>query len=86
MNGAALTRERMMGADFVARLDYRRRERELRELAAEEGIVLPFPVHWIVALELAGYVVDLVTGEWTPADELLYSPTAQAQQAAGGAQ
>jgi hypothetical protein len=66
--------------DLVARLDHRRRVRELRELAAAEGIALPYPATWIVSLELAGYVVDLLTGEWIPEDALLYWPTVQALQ------
>ena len=35
---------------------------ELNELAATEGITLPWPAAVIVALEDQGHVVDLVTG------------------------
>jgi hypothetical protein len=40
-----------------------RRIAELNDLAAQEGLVLPLPVEVIVVYELAGHVVDLVTGD-----------------------
>lgn len=61
--------------DFCARLEFRRRVRELDQLAADEGIALPMPAQWIATLEALGYVVDLVTGSWTGANGLQYLPT-----------
>jgi hypothetical protein len=40
-----------------------RRIAELNDLAAQEGLVLPLPAELIVVYELAGHVVDLVTGD-----------------------
>lgn len=36
---------------------------DLLELAAQEGLVLPLPAEEIARQELAGHIVDLVTGE-----------------------
>jgi len=60
---------------FLSRMDFRRRLRELRELADSEGIMLPLPAEWIVGLEKAGIVVDLRTGQWAYADSVAYMPT-----------
>lgn len=67
-------------SDIVSRLNFRRRVHELHELAATEGVILPLPAEWIVALEMAGYVVDLKTGEWIGADSVAYMPTDKAKQ------
>lgn len=40
--------------------------RELEQLAAAEGLTLPYPPEMIVRLEETGAVVDLRTGEITP--------------------
>ena len=40
--------------------------RDLRELEETEGINLPLRLSTIAELELAGYLVDLVTGEILP--------------------
>lgn len=66
--------------DFVSRLEFRKRTQELRQLAQEESISLPMPAEWIAVLEALGYVVDLVTGDWTPADGVRYMPTEAAQR------
>ena len=63
--------------DLIMRVDRQRRIRELKDLAASEGINLPLPPAWIVALESKGIVVDLVTGAWL-ADDVQYMPTMQA--------
>ena len=68
--------------DLVIRIEIRRRTKELRELAAEEGITLPMPAEWIAALEAAGIMVDLVTGEWQSPDGVRYAPTAAARKMA----
>ena len=62
-------------ADLIAHLDHVRRAREVRELAASEGIPLPMPAEWIATLEALGYTVDLRTGEWTDAAGMRYAPT-----------
>ena len=61
--------------DFLERLEFRRRVRELEELAAAEGLKLPMPARWIAVLEACGYVVDLTTGQWTEAAAVQYWPT-----------
>ena len=61
--------------DIGARLEFRRRVRELEELAAAEGLRLPMPAAWIATLEALGYVVDLVTGRWTDAASAEFWPT-----------
>ena len=66
--------------DIDARLAHRRRVEELKALALEEGLRLPLPPHYIATLEALGYVVDLLTGEWTDADDVRYMPTQEAQQ------
>ena len=71
---------RHVHTDIDARLAYRRRVDELNELAASEGLALPYPATWIATLEALGYVVDLVTGKWTDADGVRYMPTQEAQQ------
>jgi hypothetical protein len=63
--------------DLTASLERQRRERELLELAASEGIELPLPAKWIARLESKGIVVDLVTGAWM-LDDVRYTPTEQA--------
>ena len=63
------------GVDFEARIEFRRRVRELEELAAAEGLTLPMPARWIAVLEACGYSVDLQTGKWTDAAGLEYWPT-----------
>lgn len=64
-------------------MTHQQRIAELNELAAEEGIKLPLPVELIVVYELAGHVVNLVTGDviwngaWqrvTPSPALYVSP------------
>lgn len=67
-------------ADFVARLDFSKRVRELETLAQEERIALPMPAKWIATLEALGYVVDLATGDWTDAEGVAYMPTDKALQ------
>lgn len=47
-------------------MTYDTRAGELLALAAAEGVHLPYPVGDILALEDAGFVVDLVTGEVFP--------------------
>mgnify|MGYP000855960946 FL=1 len=66
--------------DLIASLAFKRRVDELKALAAEEGLSLPLPAHYIATLEALGYMVDLVTGAWTDADGVRYMPTQQAQQ------
>lgn len=67
-------------ADLIATLEHKRRAREVRELAASEGIPLPMPAEWIATLEALGYTVDLHTGVWTDADAVRYTPTEAAQR------
>ena len=67
-------------ADMIATLEHKRRARELRELAAQEGIPLPMPAEWIATLEALGYTVNLHTGEWTDAAALEFWPTEAAQR------
>ena len=67
-------------ADLIATLEHKRRAREVRELAAQEGIPLPMPAEWIATLEALGYVVDLHTGQWTDAEDVRYMPTEAAQR------
>lgn len=57
-----------------------RAARELIELAQAEGIKLPLPAGWIAKLELHGFVVDLVTGEFGHVlpDSRGNAPTAEA--------
>lgn len=69
-------------SDMTTRLEIRRRAGELQELAASEGLALPMPAAWIATLELAGYAVDLQTGEWVAVDGVRYMPTEQALQMA----
>jgi hypothetical protein len=72
--------------DLLARMEYRKRVRELDEFAASEGLALPMPAPWIATLEGLGYVVDLASGTWESADGVRYSLTDEAQQMlAGGA-
>lgn len=61
--------------DIVARLAFKKRVAELNALAAEEGLRLPLPPHYIATLEGLGYVVDLVTGAWEDANGVCYLPT-----------
>ena len=68
-------------ADLTATLDHKHRAREVRELAASEGIPLPMPAEWIATLEALGYVVDLYTGQWTDAAAFQYWPTETAEAA-----
>jgi len=68
--------------DFSTRVDRQRRVRELKELAAAEGIRLPLPAKWIAALESKGIMVDLLTGDWVT-DDLRYEPTMQALTGGG---
>lgn len=65
-------------ADLIATLDHKRRAREVRELAQEEGLLLPMPAEWVATLEALGYTVDLVTGKWTDAAGVEFWPTEQA--------
>lgn len=51
---------------------------ELEQLAASEGIRLPYPADYIVWLEDRGRLVDLVTGEVIYA-RLVATPTPAAQ-------
>lgn len=66
--------------DLDARLAFRRRVDELKAFAAEEGLSLPLPAHYIATLEALGYAVDLATGAWVDADGVRYMPTQEAQQ------
>ncbi len=61
--------------DFLARLEFRQRVRELNELAVTEGLSLPMPAEWIATLEALGYVVDLTTGAWAATDSVQYWST-----------
>ena len=65
--------------DIVARLAFKKRGEELNALAAEEGLRLPLPPHYIATLEGPGYVVDLVTGAWEDANGVIFIPTQEAQ-------
>ncbi|MFN8468241.1 MAG: hypothetical protein U0X20_21965 [Caldilineaceae bacterium] len=66
--------------DLLTALEIRRRMRELRTLAREEGIELPMPAMWIAKLEMHGFVVDLQTGAFghVLADSRDTAPTAEA--------
>ena len=57
------------------------RIRELLELAATEDLILPMDLPQILAIEDAGYALDLVTGNiaWN-VDALRMAATAAAQQ------
>jgi hypothetical protein len=70
--------------DILARLEHARRVDELNELAAAEGLTLPLPAPWIATLESAGVCVNLLTGEWTAAERMLYTPTQRATAAMNG--
>lgn len=43
--------------------DIEKRRADLYAWSIETGRLLPMPAEWIVALELRGYIVDLITGE-----------------------
>ena len=61
---------------------------ELNELAAAEGIKLPWPAAVIVALEDQGHVVDLVTGlviQQGSTDRISLTPTGEAVAVAANA-
>ena len=75
-----------MHLDFCTRLEYRRRVRELEELAQAEGLRLPMPAAWIAVLEGCGYTVDLATGKWTDASGAQFWPTEAAYNLLEGVQ